>query len=276
MCIIQKKPGDNSEYIVEKVQPTYTIFNTKCNILTLRNMYTNSKTLDELGYKAAVGNIVWNQCIPAIPVKVERALRESQQPYNTQTHMVISESCRTLKKEQPKFPEVYSLCQKYVEGQDILVNVLIDAAALVINKEIRHKARVLLTHDTDKTRLIYSNDISNNQLKKTLFRNIKKGNYIHKKGMTGLALIVNRGYGVGKYSCDNCIVDLGKNEYLLENHVISIVPKVKMSDETIRKNFVAIQASLSDSRTASFINLYAGTNSLNTTELSHILPMYTT
>ena len=41
----------------------YTIFNTKENIIKLRDLYEGSEnTLDSLGFNVNIGNVVWNQC----------------------------------------------------------------------------------------------------------------------------------------------------------------------------------------------------------------------
>ena len=50
-----------------------------------------------------------------------------------------------------------------------------------------------------------------------------KKNYIDKKGSTEPLLVINRGYGVGKYIFNYCIINERSNiEYLVENHLICI------------------------------------------------------
>ena len=62
IIVIQNKISKNintkySIYISE-----YTIFGTEENIIKLKKLYKNSKTLFDLDFKVNVGNIVWNQC----------------------------------------------------------------------------------------------------------------------------------------------------------------------------------------------------------------------
>jgi hypothetical protein len=59
-----------------------------------------------------------------------------------------------------------------------------------------------LTTDDTKTQLIYSSDIQNNELKPKTYSNPAKKNYIEREGRTSAVLVINRGYGTGKYSFD--------------------------------------------------------------------------
>jgi type I restriction-modification system DNA methylase subunit len=61
ILIIQNvKTRNNNEFILEI--NNYTIFSNKENHEKIKNLYKNSKSLFELGFKVSVGNIVWNQC----------------------------------------------------------------------------------------------------------------------------------------------------------------------------------------------------------------------
>ena len=60
--IVQKTKYNNEAYVIKKLLPKFTIFNTKSNILELNKLYENSKSLYGLGFKVSVGNVVWNQC----------------------------------------------------------------------------------------------------------------------------------------------------------------------------------------------------------------------
>jgi hypothetical protein len=71
----------------------------------------------------------------------------------------------------------------------------------------------LLTDDTTFTRLIYSSDIVDNTLVKQTYKNAEKKNHIKKDGRTGMILVINRGYGVGKYKFNFCLID-NKEKYL--------------------------------------------------------------
>ena len=86
-------------------------------------------------------------------------------------------------------------------------------------------------------------------------------------------LITSRGYGVGTYSFDYCIVDLGEN-YVLENHIISIKPKNDMNKEQILTAYERIITSFNDERTKKIVSLYFGNSAINATELQYILPIY--
>lgn len=148
--------------------------------------------------------------------------------------------------------------------------------------------KALLTDDPQKTRLIYSSDIKNNTLGIRHYANTKKKNYIHKSGFNEPLLVINRGYGVGNYNLEYSLINCGSSgssgsgdeyikEYLIENHLICI--RYEGSDssgdeqEKIDK-YIQIYTSLGDERTQEFIRLYFGNNAINTTELSHILPIY--
>ena len=93
--------------------------------------------------------------------------------------------------------------------------------------------------------------------------------------MTGPLLVINRGYGTGNYSFQYCLLNISE-PYLIENHLICIRPK---SPETINKKkliafYRKIVKSLQNNKTKRFIQLYFGNNAINTTELKHILPIF--
>ena len=131
----------------------------------------------------------------------------------------------------------------------------------------------LLTSDISKTRLIYNTNIKENILNIIDFNNIDKKNYINKEGEKGLLLIVNRGYGKGKYSFNYCLIDI-KEEYLIENHLICIKHNTNIEKEELLKKYNIIIKSFNDKRTKEFINLYFENNAINTSELQFILPVF--
>jgi tRNA1(Val) A37 N6-methylase TrmN6 len=194
ILIIQKTNIIDNKLFVFEIN-NYTIFMNKNNNLKINNLYKNSKTLFELGFKVSVGNIVWNQC------------------------------------------------------------------------------KDLLTDDQTKTRLIYSSDIVNNKLILKKYNNIEKKNFIDKKGITCPLIVINRGYGVGEYKFNYCLIDSIK-EYLVENHLICIKYKKKISREKLIKMYQKILVSLEDKRTNDFIRLYFSNNAINTVEINNILPIY--
>ena len=90
----------------------------------------------------------------------------------------------------------------------------------------------ILTDDISGTRLVYSGDIKDNKFNPQKYRDVSKKNFIKKAGNTGPCLLVNRGYGKGKYKFSYCILDID-GEYLIENHLIMIIPSKKMTKDDI-------------------------------------------
>ena len=135
-----------------------------------------------------------------------------------------------------------------------------------------------LTNDKTKTLLVYSSDIKNNQLSIQNYSNKDKKNYINKKGSSQPLLVINRGYGVGSYKFNYCIINENNNEnnneYLIENHLICIKPNESISNENLIKFYKRIIESFEDKKTVEFIKIYFGNNAINTTELCKILPIY--
>ena len=130
-----------------------------------------------------------------------------------------------------------------------------------------------LTSDKNKTRLIYSSDINNNNLILNKYKNEEKKNYINKEGINDLLLIVNRGYGKGDYKFNYCLINIDEN-YLIENHLICIKYKKEIEKKELKKLYEIIIKSFEDKRTTKFIKIYFGNNAINTTELEYHLPIY--
>lgn len=132
-----------------------------------------------------------------------------------------------------------------------------------------------LTDDNNKTRLIYSSDITNNKLSIKNYLNKEKKNYINKKGNNTPILVINRGYGVGNYNFNYCIINENDNiNYLVENHLICIKYSNSLTNETLINKYKQIIKSFKNIKTTQFINIYFGNNAINTTELCKILPIY--
>ena len=136
-----------------------------------------------------------------------------------------------------------------------------------------NQCKKILTNDKSKTLLIYSSDIKNNKLNIQNYSNKEKKNYINKKGLKEPILVINRGYGVGNYNFNYCLIN-GNKEYLIENHLICIKLKEKKDNKTTIKLYNKIIDSFKNNKTKEFIELYFGNNAINTTELSEILPIY--
>ncbi len=198
VIIIQNNKSSEDNILFSINISNFTIFGTRSNINTLKQLYNNSDTLFNLGFNVSVGSIVWNQC------------------------------------------------------------------------------KNDLTSDQSKTLLVYSSDIKNNKLKIQQYLNKDKKNYIKKKGFNEPLLVINRGYGVGSYKFNYCIINENDNlEYLIENHLICIKYNTPIKNEDIMNYYKKIIKSFENKKTIEFIKIYFGNNSINTTELCKILPIYT-
>jgi len=142
-----------------------------------------------------------------------------------------------------------------------------------VGSVVWNQCKAILTEDATKTQLIYSSDIANNTLSPKEYINPEKKNYIDKKGHTDPLLVINRGYGVGKYEFQYCLLD-GKKEYLVENHLICVRYTRTVPRGHLVKLYEKIITSLQNDKTQRFIQLYFGNNAINTTELKHVLPIY--
>jgi len=130
-----------------------------------------------------------------------------------------------------------------------------------------------LTDDNTNTRLVYSSDIVDNELSIKEYKNPAKKNFIDQEGSTDLLLVVNRGYGKGKYKFSYCLIDTEK-EYLIENHLICIKSLEELERSVLLEKYNLIINSLKSEKTKSFIELYCGNNALNTKELAEVVPIY--
>lgn len=135
-----------------------------------------------------------------------------------------------------------------------------------------NQCKDILSDDNNKTRLIYSSDISKNELILNNYKNKEKKNFINKKGNSTPILVINRGYGVGKYNFEYCLI---RNiNYLIENHLICIKYTKSITDEKLIEKYYKIIDSLNNEKTKKFIKIYFGNSAINTTELKYILPFY--
>ena len=135
----------------------------------------------------------------------------------------------------------------------------------------------ILTNDATKTRLIYSSDIKDGELTMKQYKNVDKKNFIAKEGITRPVLVLNRGYGVGTYNFQYCLINKETNSpYLIENHLITISPytQSELTDDELIYLYNKIIRSLDDDKTKEFMDLYFGNNAINTTEINYILPIY--
>lgn len=171
--------------------------------------------------------------------------------------------------------ENIEILKKLYEGSCSLADI---GFKVNVGTVVWNQCKDVLTDDKSKTRLIYSGDIKNNKLIYKKYSDEKKKNHILKKGIKEPLLIINRGYGVGNYNFEYCLIsceDYGDcREYLIENHLICIRYIAKINKELLLEKYEYIINSLNDNRTRDFIKIYFGNNAINTMELNHILPIY--
>ena len=136
-----------------------------------------------------------------------------------------------------------------------------------------NQCKDLLTDDVNNTRLIYSGDIKNNTLTTTIYKNPIKKNFIRKNGNNMPVLVLNRGYGKGKYIFNYCLINL-TTPYLIENHLMVIKHKGGLPIEDLLPRYQQIINSFCNPKTKEFVNIYFGNNAINTTELKFTLPIY--
>jgi len=142
-----------------------------------------------------------------------------------------------------------------------------------VGNVVWNQCKDILTADSTQTRLIYTSDISNKQLGCKQYKNEQKKNYIHKKGENKPLLVLNRGYGVGTYNFEYCLINCDF-DYLIENHLVCIRPKENKPDDILIAMYKKIMSSFENEKTKEFIKLYFGNSAVNTTELNYILPIY--
>ena len=146
-------------------------------------------------------------------------------------------------------------------------------AEVSVGTVVWNQCKDILTDDDTQTRLIYSGDIKTNTLELGNYKDPSKKNYIMKDGHTGPMLLLNRGYGKGKYTFSYCLVDMD-TPYLIENHVIAIRIRGALSKERLMERYNKIIQSFCNDKTKMFVDLYFGNNAINTTELKYVLPIY--
>ena len=134
-----------------------------------------------------------------------------------------------------------------------------------------NQCKDILSNDSSDTLLIYSSNIVNGELVSQTYKNSEKKNYIKKEGFTTPIMVINRGYGKGKYSMDYCVLNLDR-PYLIENHLICLT--IEGNLEIVLGIYESIENSLRDPRTIEFIELYFGNNAINCNELKNCLPIY--
>lgn len=170
----------------------------------------------------------------------------------------------------------------YILGNPMIIDKLRDLYAgsttlsqmgcrVFVGTVVWNQNKAILTNDTTKTRLIYSSDIKDNELILQKYANVDKKNYIDKVGCNEPILVINRGYGVGNYKFEYCLIE-GGFDYLIENHLICV--KCDLENDGAVAMYEKIISSLENPKTIEFIKLYFGNNAINTTELANIVPFF--
>jgi hypothetical protein len=137
-----------------------------------------------------------------------------------------------------------------------------------------NQCKGLLTNEPSKTRLIYSSNIEDGSFVHKTYKNTEKKAFIDKTGIQTPMIVLNRGYGVGEYQFDYCLItpEIIGGAFLAENHLICITSSSDSASSI--DNFQRVIRSFNDPRTREFIECYFGNNAVNTTELNHMLPIY--
>ena len=88
-------------------------------------------------------------------------------------------------------------------------------------------------------------------------------------------LVINRGYGNGKYKLNYAIINENDDkEYLVENHLICIKYNLEFNKDELVALYKKIIHSFTKEKTREFIQLYFNNNAINVAELCNILPIY--
>ena len=124
-----------------------------------------------------------------------------------------------------------------------------------VGNVVWNQCKKILTDDSKKTRLIYSSDIVDSKLVVKEYTNKDKKNYIDKPGSKDVILVINRGYGVGDYHFNYCIIDVDY-PYLVENHLICVKYTASKTKPELLQLYNNIIGSLNHEKTSEFINLY--------------------
>jgi hypothetical protein len=146
-----------------------------------------------------------------------------------------------------------------------------------IGTVVWNQCKNILTDDPTKTRLVYSSNIVNGKFVDKTYKNPQKKAFIDRPGIRTPMIVLNRGYGVGEYKFAYCLLtpDAASSSssagYLIENHLICIT---STGTAAAAAAFHRVIRSFQDPRTQEFISCYCGNSAINSTELSHMLPIY--
>jgi hypothetical protein len=156
-----------------------------------------------------------------------------------------------------------------------------------IGTVVWNQCKDILTNDATKPRLIYNSNIQEGRFEHKTYKNGEKKAFIDKPGIRTPMIVVNRGYGVGKYKFYYCLItpdavstSSSSAGYLIENHLICITHKSSTGTTDHAPSsltaFHRVIKSFQDPRTQEFISYYCGNNAISSTELHLMLPIYGT
>jgi hypothetical protein len=153
-----------------------------------------------------------------------------------------------------------------------------------IGTVVWNQCKSILTNDATKPRLVYSSNIETGKFEHISYKNGEKKEFIDKPGIHTPMIVVNRGYGVGKYKFNYCLItpdtmsSSSSAGYLIENHLICITHKSSTGarDAPSLAAFHRVMKSFKDPRTQEFISCYCGNSAISSTELHLMLPIYGT
>jgi hypothetical protein len=149
-----------------------------------------------------------------------------------------------------------------------------------------HKSKLSNSKNDKNCMLIYQHNISNDNVfinNAPISNNEKKGKYIdldcnvkNTIQSNEKFIILNRGYGTGKYNYKFCLCDNTGGIYYVENHllIIKINPNNSYDDDAINQKYEMIIKSLGTSQMYEFIRIYVNTGAINVNELLHIFPIF--
>jgi hypothetical protein len=186
----------------------------------------------------------------------------------------ISEGCVFEKHGMTIFTDNVPRLVRLYSGSKSLAELHFDVH---VGTVVWNQCKTILTDDASKTRLIYSSNIEDATFVHKTYKNPEKKAFIDKPGIKAPMLVLNRGYGVGEYQFDYCLVTpeiVGSAAYLVENHLICITAAAAADTTTANDEFQRVMRSFRDPRTREFIECYFGNSAINTTELNHMLPIY--
>jgi hypothetical protein len=150
-----------------------------------------------------------------------------------------------------------------------------------IGTVVWNQCKSILTNDATKPRLVYNSNVETGRFEHKTYKNGEKKAFIDKPGIRTPMIVVNRGYGVGKYKFYYCLLtpdtmssSSSSAGYLIENHLICITHNDSVPSSLAA--FLKVMKSFKDPRTQEFISCYCGNSAISSTELHLMLPIYGT